>query len=253
MARSQSRCLCGVAVAVVVLGSAMGLASCDSAKPNVVLYGDSLSAESVSYFRWAGNASGKAVITTRVVASAVCDWFAQMRADAARLRPEAVVLEFTGDTITPCMNGYNPKLDLPAVVDRYRRDLLQAMHIFGDSTHFFIELIPPNGPNGPQWAVEEGAALNAMYRSLASPGVTVENAAAGVENPDGSWARALPCWRIEPVCGTAGPGKNVVRGADEFHFCPGEIHSDFSCSVYASGAFRFGVGMEAPVGRALGF
>jgi hypothetical protein len=80
-------------------------------------------------------------------------------------------------------------------------------------------------------------ALNAIYTAMATrPDVTYVNAGATVENPDGTFAHALPCLANETKCGPS--GTNVVRNNDGVHFCPGAPERGI-CAQYSSGAFRF--------------
>jgi len=70
----------------------------------------------------------------------------------------------------------------------------------------------------------------------------------------GRWTETLPCLGGEPCTGgrdAAGRLVNVVRAPDGVHFCPGApaavrgVTAD--CSVWASGSWRFGNAMAAPV------
>jgi hypothetical protein len=80
-------------------------------------------------------------------------------------------------------------------------------------------------------------ALNAIYTAMATrPDVTYVNAGATVENPDGTFAHALPCLANETKCGPS--RTNVVRNNDGVHFCPGAPERGI-CAQYSSGAFRF--------------
>ena len=239
------RRLCPV---VAVLAAVIWLASCSAPpnpKPSVILYGDSLGEQAAPTFNLFGQASNKVSIVDRAYdGTAPCDWIRQASQDAANLKPEAVVLEFSGNTLSKCMAGYSPS-DPVAVTLKYERDIDTLAAAFAGQAKLYIELIPDHPPTSPDLQ-SEVVDLNTMYRTL---GMVVEDAAAGVENHDGSWAQALPCWSFEIVCGTAGPGMNTVRAPlpEGFHFCP--YMSSGTCPGYASGAFRFGLGMEAPVGH----
>jgi hypothetical protein len=235
-------------VSLATLAAAVGLGSCASAAPpnsTVILYGDSLAQQAAPAFNFFGQLSHKVSIANRLYStSAPCDWITRASQDAATMKPEAVVLMFGGSTLSACMAGYNASSAPLAVTFKYERDLRTLAAKFGRQTELYIELIPARPPTTPDLQTEV-VDLNTMYRTL---GMTVENAAADVENPDGSWAQALPCWSTETVCGTAGPGMNTVRAPlpDGFHFCP--YVGSGTCSTYSSGAVRFGLGMEEPVG-----
>jgi hypothetical protein len=72
----------------------------------VVLYGDSLSSQAQQFFVQALSRAGITKVTTHTFGgTAICDWLAQMRSDASTLRPDAVVVQFSGNDLTPCMRG----------------------------------------------------------------------------------------------------------------------------------------------------
>ena len=63
-----------ISLGLAVLGTALGLAACQPAKPNVILYGDSLGTEAAPFFQYFGSGSGKVTITTRTFpTTAPCD------------------------------------------------------------------------------------------------------------------------------------------------------------------------------------
>ena len=100
--------------------------------PTVILYGDSLAAESQSYFEDALVTSGITDIHTKTFGgTALCDWLDQMREDASALHPSAVVIEFSGNAFTPCMHDQN---DVPltggAYYAKYLDDATEALTIF---------------------------------------------------------------------------------------------------------------------------
>ena len=73
-------------------------------RPVVVLYGDSLAWESREHFAAAFAGRTDVQVHTRTLGgTAICDWLDVMRADAVELAPGAVVIEFSGNALTPCM------------------------------------------------------------------------------------------------------------------------------------------------------
>ena len=75
----------------------------DISHARVVLWGDSLSVESGSYFRQALQRQGVRQVLTRTWGgTAVCDWLSDMRNIATTWHPTLAVVVFNGNTLTPC-------------------------------------------------------------------------------------------------------------------------------------------------------
>jgi hypothetical protein len=222
----------------------------------VVLYGDSLAWEARGPFTAALAAAGITQVTTRTFGgTAICDWFDQMRADAAAIRPDAVVIEFSGNALTPCMKALDGSaLTTEAYFAKYLQDTETVRGIFPPSTVLFLAGSPitlratlRHDPNALR--------LNRMYAvlSVGMPDTRYIDAGAAV-TLNGSWTHTLPCLPNEPCTGgtdASGTPVNVVRAPDGGHFCPvappavrGVIAS---CPVYSSGAHRFGSAMAEPV------
>jgi hypothetical protein len=223
----------------------------------VVLYGDSLAAQSQAFFVAALAHSGITHVTTRAYGgTAICDWIPDMRADAAQLHPDAVVVEFSGNNLTPCMRGPDGKgLTRPAYYQKYRADAAQVFNIFGpDQTLVFLAGSPIN--QYAQLTHDLGTLiLNSIYSQLAqiAPNGRYIDAGASVLL-DGHWTKTLPCLPGEPCTGgrdADGTQVNVVRAPDGAHFCPGAppaVHGvTATCPVWSSGAWRFAHAMAAPV------
>jgi hypothetical protein len=99
------------------------------------------------------------------------------------------------------------------------------------------------------------AILHAMYAAVArtSPYGRYTDAGASVLS-GGRWTETLPCLPDEPCTGgrdAKGIPVNLVRAPDGGHFCPGAPAAvqgvTAACPVWASGAWRFGNAMAAPV------
>jgi hypothetical protein len=188
-----------------------------------------------------------------------------MRSDAANLHPEAVVLEFAGNSLTSCTPG--PGAPEQTILSDYAKWMRQAIGIFGSKTHIYIGTIPESPPvaqastatadqaalsNQPAPSVAAPAPsavdqLNSLYASQVRPGVTLANAAPSVELSNGGWTLTLPCFFFEP-CNGPPPGSNIVRNlVDGFHLCPvAPTSPPFSCPTYASGALRYRIALLAP-------
>jgi len=222
-----------------------------------VLYGDSLAWESRDAFTAALAGAGVSRVTTRTFGgTAICDWFAQMRADETTLHPDAVVIEFSGNALTPCMKDLNGvALTGPAYLDKYASDAHAALRIFvpGGTLVYFV-----GAPISRRAAVTHDPTTDALHSiyaavSASSPiGRYVDAGAAVTAN--GAWTPTLPCLGGEPCTGGhdgSGTGFNVVRAPDGAHFCPaghpavGGVTGD--CPVWSGGAWRFGTAMADPI------
>jgi hypothetical protein len=86
--------------------SRVQMAAEPQADRHVVLYGDSLAWQSQECFVARLASAGLTQVTTRTFGgTAICDRLGQMRADATDIHPDAVVAEFSGNALTPCMKA----------------------------------------------------------------------------------------------------------------------------------------------------
>jgi hypothetical protein len=228
------------AVTGAVLSLAPGCAlAVDRSHPSVVLLGDSLAQEAAPYLE---DQLGAGSVVERVFGgTAPCDWLGRdLQATTGRI----VVVSFTGNSLTPCMaDAHGGHLRAQALVDRYRRDLGTLVGRIRDTgARVLLVQQPERGPDrtaggsaDPDAEVEI-AGINAVYADLASaPGVSLVDAGAAVEDPDGAFAASLPCLPQERSCGP--DGRNAVRSDDGVHLCAGK--AAVPCPTYSSGAFRF--------------
>ena len=224
-------------------GSTPGLAP--TGPHRIALYGDSLGMEAGMDFTYLARAAGAAVLVRTYGGLAVCDFFGGMASDAAAWQPTDVVLEFSGDSFTPCMSG--DPIGSPQYYAKYRADLQQAIGLFRPhGTRVFLSGIPYNAWAG---ANQNIANLNQLYAAVAAAdsGVTYVDAGQAVM-ASGSYTQTLPCLAGEPCTGPS--GTNVVRAPDGVHFCPtGNTTAQGYyelCDVYSSGAFRYAAAMLRP-------
>lgn len=208
----------------------------------VAVYGDSLAMQAEPYFKLLMAAADQSSATyySSFGGTAICDWLPRMRRLAATAHFEAVVLEFSGNALTPCMAGIVDYT--PAYYARYKTDTMAAIAIWV-STGARVFLVGAPVTRAQQASVHDWGALDAQYAQIAAadPGhVTYVDAGAAVEGPGGVYTRTLPCFIGEPCTGPVVKGvpSNVVRAPDGVHFCP-VAEVDESCRVYSSGAFRF--------------
>jgi hypothetical protein len=223
--------------------------------PQVLVYGDSLVYEAAPYALGVlEEVAGVPGVVIGRPGGAVCDLFDRMQADAARFRPRAVVLAFSGNALTRCMEDrQGNRLTGDAWLAKYRHDLLLAIAIFRRVPTVWLGTAPIS------WFAERDGTddvhrLEALARELARAQrrVRVADAAAGVLD-DGRWARTKPCLPNEPCTGgvdTQGRRVNLVRSPDTAHFCPVPYPTFDQCPVHASGGLRYALGLLAPALRA---
>jgi hypothetical protein len=231
-------------------------------RPVVVLYGDSLAWESKEHFvqAFAGHPDVQ-VITRTFGGTAICDWLDTMRADAVELAPGAVMVEFSGNAMTACMQDGNGRpLSGPAYVARYQADAETVIDIFEPNGTPVLFASAPIARSTDATADFKGGELNPLYAEIADlhPGAVEFVDAGAAVLDDGEWTATLPCRADEPCEGGvdgAGRAINVVRAPDGNHFCPtnGSARAGVTggCAVWSSGAFRYGTAMAAPLIAAL--
>ena len=200
------------------------------ARPIVVLYGDSLSWEARDFFVTAFAGHPEVQVFTRTFGgTAICDWLDDMRADTWTLDPGAVVVQFSGNSLTRCMQDRAGRaLSGDAYRARYRADAEAVTEIFEPlGTALFFAGSPLRRPS-PEHGVFEGDHLGAMYAAVAAEHPAVAHFVdAGVLILDhGRWTDRLPCLPVEPCEGgtdASGRKVNVVRSPDGTHFCPATV------------------------------
>ncbi|MGH9032421.1 MAG: hypothetical protein ACRDY4_05710 [Acidimicrobiia bacterium] len=173
-----------------------------------------------------------------------------MRQDAEEIRPDAVVIQFAGNTYTPCMRGPDGEsLSTEAVESRYAVDLAEAVAIFiGPGTAVYLVTTPLGV------GLRDPVDLSAVYRDVAAragPAVEVVDAGVALRDDQGRYPPALPCLPHETPAHGCDGGRIPVRSRDGVHFCddPGGA---LACPAYSSGAWRFARAVSAPLRRDLG-
>jgi hypothetical protein len=168
-----------------------------------------------------------------------------MAAEAASLQPTAVIIDFSGDNFTRCMDG--DPLGSPQYYAKYASDARAAIALFRPEGARVILVGAPIDVSSSLTA--NVLALNQVFASVATglPGVTYVDAGTAVEQ-GGAFTFRLPCMSDERCSGPN--GTNVVRSPDGVHFCPtGRTRLEANaevCDVYSSGALRFASAMLAP-------
>jgi len=219
----------------------------------VLLTGDSLTHEAGGAFATAMTSTGRADVDTTLVygGTAICDWIPRLDAKLQQFRPQVAVVEFSGNSLTPCMidPATATRYTGDAYVEKYRDDANAAMEIFTryGVTVYWVEA-PINRtssarPLAPVYRTLPWAWANAHY---------VNGGAAVLDH--GDYVEYLPCLAAEPCTDTdpaTGQPAAKVRAPDGAHFCPvaPEARNGVTgvCPVWSSGAWRFGTAMATPV------
>lgn len=241
-------------------GSAAAPVRGSAAAPvRVGLFGDSLASEAELYFNVLVQAGGRVKVSDFTYGgTAACDWLPAMRRFARTDHPRAVVLEFIGNTFSPCMLGCVE--GSRTAVHLYCSAISQALQSFlAVGTHVFLAGTPITRSewvdHDPDWDD-----LNKAFAAFAAQhpkSVTYVDAGSAVEGPHHTYVATMPCLSFEPCGGPTirGVRTNVVRSPDGVHFCPQETADATGevshCALYSSGAFRFAAAMAGPLIREL--
>jgi hypothetical protein len=237
-----------VTIVAATAGIATPRAASAVTRPIVVLYGDSLSEEAAGPFT-TGLEEHATVVIRAMGGLAICDELDQMATDLDVLHPTAVVVQFSGNAYTPCMALHPYPTD--GYYAAYHADADEVMAVYADTDVLVWWVSAPI----PRWVTDAARwqTLNRMYSAmpLHHPNARFIDAGAAVLRA-GAYTDSLPCLFFEPCEGlidaVTGELANRVRSPDGTHFCPVTISSDDGrCPVWSSGAWRFGIGMAAPV------
>jgi hypothetical protein len=217
-------------------------------RARIVLYGDSLGWEARSPFVMSLSSGGRADVTTKTYGgTAICDWFPDMTKNLRHLRPDAVVIEFSGNSITRCMQDRAGKgLSGTAWSAKYHGDLQRAVNLIR-ATGARIYVV-----GTPTTRTPRAASLAPVFKAVVSHTPTAQYVDAGAAVLDqGRYTDTLPCLPFEGAAQGCFGGRVAVRAPDGGHFCPGAqaavLGVTESCGVWSSGAWRFGTAMAAPV------
>jgi hypothetical protein len=241
--------------------SAPSASRADLAARRVILFGDSLGWEAEGFFRSSLAGSGIPHATTNTFGgTAMCDWLPQMREAQARLHPDAVVVEFSGNAFTPCMKDTaGAPLTGSAYYAKYTADVQQVLRIFAPDKTLVVLVGTPLSQRAERQRDPASVHLNAIYAAISARNGEARYVDAGASVLSGGrWTKTLPCLPAEPCTGgtdTSGRPVNVVRAPDGGHFCPVARPAingvTAACPVWSSGAYRFGVSMAHRVASAL--
>ena len=228
----------------------------------ILYYGDSIAREAQPFFTAMITRSGAATVTAHTFpGTAPCDFSTAMTSEGKRVKQPIVVMSFYGNVLTSCVKSAYGRWAKRATgstwASTYREQLAQAVDRFPKAIAIFIAVAPT--AQGQSRSDYDGLIRRRSAREIADSiaagdrRVTVVDAGAAVNDPNGGFSLFLPCVADEPCTSRSRPGYNQVRSSDRLHLCPG-THSNYylHCSRYASGAMRYGQALAAPVAGAFG-
>jgi hypothetical protein len=208
----------------------------------VSLFGDSLAYQARAAFeaRMAATEPGDLHVST-FPTTALCDFSGAIAQDLVGRRPRVVVLEFSGNSYTPCMR--DPKGNLLAIGstawrDRYVDDLRAVLRVARVTGTTVVWATAP--PVGHPFPSDYPRRIAGAVRALAAHDARlhVADTGAALAGPDRSFAASLPCRAGDEGCRD---DRIAVRAPDGLHFdCHGVLEPSMDCTGYSAGARRFG-------------
>ena len=156
-----------------------------------------------------------------------------------RAVPEYVVVAFTGNNLTPCMqDDAGLPLSGDAYYQAYRHDLNRYARIATEAGSTIILVGPPESRGS------DAGPMNAEYRRVANRYTRALYAYGGSElTPRRQFRATAPCMAGETAERGCGPDNRIkIRNPDGAHLCPyyaGHDSSSTGCPVYAGGALRY--------------
>ena len=186
-----------------------------------------------------GRAHGLKITVAAYFGLAPCDLAKGVRHDVLS-SPGAIVLEFSGNNLTPCMKRNGKSLTGAAYYAAYGHDV-DALVVAAVAHEIPVLIVgAPSFPDNEN--VPDRVELNAVLRAVADahPGARYVASAPDV-SPDG-FARTLPCLEEETAALGCEDGRITVRGGNGIHFddprtvpCPSGHH----VCIYTAGGHRF--------------
>jgi GDSL-like Lipase/Acylhydrolase family len=224
-----------VLLGVSVLAARPEIASGAGRRPLVIVYGDSLTAESRNEIAFFTAVDGDVrVIVRGVSGTAPCDHFGQMGRDRSRLRPDLVLVAFSGNDLTPCIQNRSGSTG-----EKYAAAVGQIARLWGATPVGFV-LAPK------VWTTQYDGVRSVVDKRAAATGLPVVDTNPWFSDPSGAAVDRMACFPWEP-CGPT--GEIAVRNADGVHLCgSGYVERQGllglvapQCVDYSSGALRYGM------------
>jgi hypothetical protein len=241
-----------LAVVVPCLLAAASLAACSSGGPRIALYSDSLGAQAKPFLE--DQLSGEARVRGAAVpGAALCDSLPAIATDLDGAKPRLAVIQFSGNNITPCMQGQDGEpLEGGALVEKYEADARFAVEALVNED---VPVLLVSSP--PTTVSDNSTRINEVFREIAEEyrangaDVSYVDAAPSVTGPAGEFQETLPCLPFETPELGCDNGQITVRAPDGVHFCPTMSGEDPECPVWSSGAYRFATAIAGPILTAL--
>lgn len=215
-----------------------------AAARTISFFGDSLAHEARTSY--AAQLARRARITSTIgtyPATALCDFRAAITADLFTHRPRVLVLEFSGNSFTPCLRdpaGVLPTIGSARWLTHYLDDLRDVLAI-ARATHTTViwATAPPVSPTQISSNYPRTLAAAIRKLSLTNDRLRVVDTGAALTTDGRTFSRALPCRPDESA--QCENGQVIARADDGLHFdCHGIPDSLGACFGYSAGARRFG-------------
>ena len=176
---------------------------------HITIYGDSLSVQAAAMLRSQGRAHGLTVTVEAYFGLAPCDLTRAVYRDVEDLGAalDALVLEFSGNNLTPCMKRDGKSLTGTAYFAKYRRDLGALVAAGVDRSIPVLVVGAPSFPDAEN--SPDRVELNSVLRDVAAEYPGARYVASAPEVSPFGFARVLPCLREE----TAALGSAAIVGA----------------------------------------
>jgi hypothetical protein len=205
----------------------------------VDVWGDSLTVQSGDALRAEGRAHGLAVTVNAYVGLAPCDLAPSALRSLAR-PPAAIVLAFTGNNITPCMQRAGKQLTGAAYYAEYESVIGQLL---AAATALRIPVLVVGAPAFPPSENHpDRVALDALYQALVAEHPGARYVALGPAISPFGFSRTVACVAGETAALGCRGGVITVRSGNGIHLdepravpCPG---GGGGCT-YSAGAHRY--------------
>jgi hypothetical protein len=177
----------------------------------------------------------------------LCSQLDSLRDAVARTHPRVVTIESHGSQAGACMAG--PDGNPPAVGSdeyyaRIGEGLEAAFRIATSAGSKVVFVVSPPSASDVGTALQDAITAKAREKAALFHGVSISNAARNALGGT-TWRATMRCLANETAAMGCTNGKIAVRAPDKLHFCPVPYPDlvswfDPGCTVYSSGAFRFG-------------
>jgi hypothetical protein len=215
--------------------------------PRVAVFADSLGVEARPHLESLAVERGWQLRFDGHGGTATCDYLDRMRRAADEFAPDVVVIQFSGNALTPCITSRaggdraivgpsGTELDLAAYGAAYLTDTVAAIEAFGPDVDVVLVGVPvTRGGSSPAALL-----VDELYRALAAAHPHVHHLSLDrLLTPGHAYAEELPCLLVEPCA----PGTLVpVRHPDGGHLCAAP-------PSFCFGGLRFAASIDDGVGR----